>query len=43
MGGTLVPLETPNNAPLDAVAAIDAKRGTLTIGLINYSPRRRSL
>jgi alpha-L-arabinofuranosidase len=26
--------------PLDAVAALDAKRGTLTFGLINYSPRQ---
>jgi alpha-N-arabinofuranosidase len=40
LGGTLVPLETPKNVPLDAVAALDKKRGVLTIGLINYSPRR---
>ena len=36
--GRLVPLEIPKNAPLDAVAATDEEHGTLTIGLINYSP-----
>jgi alpha-N-arabinofuranosidase len=40
LGGTLVPLKTPENAPIDAVAAIDKKRGVLTIGLINYSTRQ---
>jgi alpha-L-arabinofuranosidase len=40
LGGTLVPLELPKHSPLDAVAAIDKKRGVLTIGLINYSPRQ---
>jgi alpha-L-arabinofuranosidase len=40
LGGTLVPVKMPENAPLDAVAAIDKKRGVLTIGLINYSPRQ---
>jgi alpha-N-arabinofuranosidase len=40
LGGTLVPLELPANTPLDAVAAIDKKRGVLTIGLINYSPKQ---
>jgi alpha-L-arabinofuranosidase len=40
LGGTLVPLELPQNTPLDAVAAIDKKRGVLTIGLVNYSPRK---
>ncbi|MGO8749160.1 MAG: alpha-L-arabinofuranosidase C-terminal domain-containing protein [Thermoguttaceae bacterium] len=39
LGGTLVPLEVPTNVPLDAVAAVDKKRGILTVGLVNYSPR----
>ena len=38
--GRLVPLEVPTNALLDAVAASDEKRGTLTLGLINFSPRQ---
>ena len=28
------------DVPLDAVAALDKKRGVLSIGLINYSPRQ---
>ena len=40
MRGRLVPLDLPNGVPLDAVAAVGGAHTTLTIGLINYSPRQ---
>lgn len=40
LGGTLVPVTVAGDAPLDVVAARDPQRGTLVLGLINFSPSR---
>jgi len=37
--GELVPVTVSDGATVDAVAALDRKAGTLSIGLINFSPR----
>jgi len=39
VGGKLVPVEVVGDAPIDAVAAWDAASQTLSVGLINYSPK----
>ncbi len=38
LGGALAPMEAAGEAPVDAVAARDAKAGTISVGLVNYSP-----
>ena len=38
VGGSLVPLQLSTEAPVDAVAAFDRKTGSLSLGLVNYSP-----
>jgi len=38
LAGQLVPLSVAGNAPVDAVAAVDGRAGTLSIALINFSP-----
>jgi alpha-N-arabinofuranosidase len=39
VGGHLLPVEVAGDAPIDAVAAWDAPSRTLSMGLINYSPK----
>jgi len=38
--GVLIPVAVAGNAPVDAVAAFDKESGTLSLGLINYSPNQ---
>jgi len=40
MNGTLAPLNVSAGATVDAVAALDKKTGTLSLGLINFSPNQ---
>jgi alpha-N-arabinofuranosidase len=40
VNGTLVPLNVPAGATLDAVAALDKKTGILSLGLVNFSPNQ---
>ena len=38
VGGSLVPVKLSAEAPVDAVASLDRKSGSLSLGLVNYSP-----
>jgi len=40
LGGRVIPVATEAKVPLDAVAAFDDTDKTLSLGLINYSPRQ---
>ena len=39
LGGRLLPVEVSGDGPLDVVAAWDHESSTLSVGLINYSPK----
>ena len=40
VGGDVAPASLSSDAPLDVVAARDEEKQTLSLGLINYSPKQ---